>query len=158
MADLFQPQTETGCSDGRYIERDWQNCFQLLIRISHLRQPYKGSEVAEPVSATVGTILAGIAAVAGSAWAAFERFKRVRAETGANVAASDASKAIAESQGAVFELMKNRLDALDKEMQQLRSELQAERQHSRRLELHIYKLEGILTKAGLEPPKLDDTP
>lgn len=108
--------------------------------------------MAEPVTTAVASVL-GIAA---AVWAGVERFRRTRAETGAAVASSNANEAVASSQATVFELMKNRLEALEREMQQVRTELQAERQHSRRLELHIYKLEGILTKAGLEPPKLDD--
>jgi chromosome segregation ATPase len=109
--------------------------------------------LAEPISTAVASGLGLLAAV----WAGYERFKRTRAETGAAVASSSADRAVAESQATVFELMKNRLEALEREMQQVRHELQTERQHSRRLELHIYKLEGILTKAGLEPPKLDET-
>lgn len=112
--------------------------------------------MAEPVSTSIGAILGVISTAAVGAWAAFERIKRTRAETGAAVASSSADRAVAESQATVFELMKTRLEALEKEMQLLRAELQAERQHSRKMELHVYKLEGLLVKAGLSVPKLEE--
>jgi hypothetical protein len=111
--------------------------------------------VAEPVT-TVSTLVAGAAGIIAAVWAGIERFRRTRAETGAAVSSSNADKAVAESQTTVFELMKNRLEALEREMQLLRQELQTERQHSRKLELQVYKLEGILLKAGLDVPKLDE--
>lgn len=112
--------------------------------------------MAEPVTTGIAAFVASAIGIAGAVWAGIERFRRTRAETGAAVASSQASEAVASSQATVFDLMKNRLEALEREMQQLRSELQTERQHSRKLELHVYKLEGIMTKAGLELPKLDD--
>lgn len=104
---------------------------------------------------TIGGALAAIGTIAAGAWAWFERARRAKAETSADVATSDAQRTVADSQQTVYKMLTERLHALEQDVQSLRNELAAERAHSRKLEIHIWKLEGLMRKANLEPPIFD---
>lgn len=102
------------------------------------------------VSAT-GNIILGLGAVGAVLWAAWERWiknKAMQAGTEAQVAVSDA-------QHTVYSLVTARLESVEKELQSIRGELAVERAHSRKLELHIFKLESIMREANLQPPAFD---
>lgn len=96
-------------------------------------------------------IILGIAGAGGFIWAAWERWIKNKVLS----ANSDAQVAVSEAQKAVYDMMTNRLNALENEMLQVRAELSAERAHGRKLELHIFKLESLMRKAGLEPPAFE---
>ena len=97
-------------------------------------------------------IILGIAGAGGFIWAAWERWIKNKTLT----ASSDAHVAVSEAQQAVYNMMTNRLEALEKEMRDVRAELSAERAHSRKLEIHVFRLESIMRKGGLEPPVFEE--
>ena len=100
----------------------------------------------------VGSGLAAIGTLAGGIWAWWLKNQRAQANTRAEVAEAGAERAVADAQQTVYKLLSDRLTALEGEVRTLRDELSAERKHSRRLELHIWRLEGLMRKAGIEPP------
>lgn len=95
-----------------------------------------------------GQIVLGVATLAtGIGWAR-EKMIKTRVES----ANADAQVAVAGSQEAMFTMLTNRLATLEKDLQSVREELATERAHSRRMEIHIFKLESMMRKAGIEPP------
>lgn len=82
--------------------------------------------------------------------------KRQRADVKADVAQSDSARVIAEANTTVYELLLERVKTLEGEMRQVRHELAAERLHSRKLVLHIWKLEGLMRMANLDVPMFVD--
>lgn len=97
---------------------------------------------------TLGNILLGIATLgAGLGWAR-EKWIKTKVES----ANADAAVAVAGSQETMFNMMNNRLATLEEDLRGVRQELAVERAHSRRMELHIFKLESMMRKAGIEPP------
>lgn len=100
----------------------------------------------------VGTALGAVGMVAGGVYAWFLKAQKDRANTRAEVAEADSARSVADAQQSVYKLLNERLTTLETEVRGLRSELDTERKHSRRLELHIWRLEGLMRKAGIEPP------
>lgn len=95
-----------------------------------------------------GQIVLGLAALGtGIGWAR-EKIIKTKVES----ANADAAVAVAGSQEAMFTMLTNRLATLEKDLQTVREELATERTHSRRMEIHILKLESMMRKAGIEPP------
>jgi hypothetical protein len=78
------------------------------------------------------------------------------AETKAEVAQSNKDAEIADAEGALYRRLREDLDALRGDVNRLRAELDSERTHGRKLERHVWKLEGLMRKAGLEPPPFED--
>lgn len=104
--------------------------------------------MAEIEGGTAGQILLGLMTIAtGIGWAR-EKWIKTRVES----ATADAAVAVAGSQESMFKMLTDRLETLEKDLRDVRGELSVERTHSRRMEIHIFKLEGIMRKAGLEPP------
>lgn len=104
--------------------------------------------MAELEGGTWGSILLGLATIgAGAGWAR-EKFIKTKVES----ANADAAVAAAEGAQTVYKMMEERLSTLEKEMQGVRMELSEERQRSRKLELHIFRLESLMRKAGIDPP------
>ncbi len=99
--------------------------------------------------ATVGGIVGAIGGVVGGLWGWMQRHRRTTAETDSNVAQSKAEESI-------YRMMTERLTALETDVGRLRDELAQERSHSRALERHIFKLESLMRRAGLEPPTFSD--
>ena len=113
----------------------------------------------------IGGAIAAIGAVATGAWAWWVKRSETAAKARANVAEANAETTVADAQGALYRLLAERLTTLEAEMQAVRAELNAERQHSRKLEvkawqleLHVGKLETLMRAAGMEPPTLGVTP
>ena len=108
----------------------------------------------------IGTALAAIIVGAGGWW--MNRGKKAAAIK-ADIAASEASAetaaahgAVADAQQAVYRLLLERVTTLEKDMRLVREELAQERQHSRRLVLHIWKLEQLMREANLTVPAFID--
>lgn len=97
----------------------------------------------------VGTAAGGILLAIGTFFAG--RGKRA-AEGKAEVAQSNKEAEIADAEGALYRRLREDMDALRSDVNRLRTELDAERTHGRKLERHIWKLEGLMRKAGIEPP------
>lgn len=86
-------------------------------------------------------------------WALYERWLRlkvVRAQTDVQVVGL-------EGQESVYSMLKDRLEEMQKELNSIRDEVAIERKHSRKMEIHIFKLESLMRKAGIEPPVFDET-
>lgn len=105
---------------------------------------------------SVGAGLTAVFALATGAWAWILKNKKAGAETRAAVAESNAERAVADSQATIYKLLNERLTTLEKEVRAQRAELDAERRHSRKLQLHVYRLEGLMRRAGIEPPPLEE--
>lgn len=106
---------------------------------------------AEVPGGMLSDILLGAAGAGGIIWAVWERWLRSRVDS----ANTSASVAAAEGAQTVYKMMEERLTTLEKEMQDVRAELSAERQRSRKLELHIFRLESLMRKAGIDPPAFE---
>lgn len=100
---------------------------------------------------TAQDILLGAGAFGGILWAVWERWLRSRVDS----ANTDAAVAVAGSQETMFTMLTNRLETLEKDLQGVRQELSVERAHSRRMEIHIFKLESMMRKSGIEPPTFE---
>ncbi len=98
---------------------------------------------------TVGGIIGAIGGVVGGLWGWMQRNRCTTAETDSEVAQSKAEESI-------YRMMTERLTALETDVGRLRDELAQERSHSRALERHIFKLESLMRRAGLEPPAFSD--
>lgn len=105
----------------------------------------------------VGGTIAAVGTVAGGAWAWWQRHQKTQAQTRADIAESGAERAVADAQQTVYKLLNERLTTLESEVRGLRDELSVERKHSRRLEIHIWRLEGLMRKSGIEPPAFDES-
>lgn len=86
---------------------------------------------------------------------AFARRKN-NAETTSDIAAANASTSASEAASTLYDRLREEIDALRNDVNRLRSDLDIERRHSRRLELHVWKLERIMRAGGLEPPEFID--
>lgn len=104
----------------------------------------------------VGGVLAAIGAVATGAWAWWLKNRKDTASTKADVAKAEAAEQVADAQQTIYKLLNERLNTLESEVRALREELATERRHSRRLEAHIWRLENLMRKAGIEPPPFMD--
>lgn len=83
-------------------------------------------------------------------WEKFLKGKIDRANTDVAVTAAGGMELVLSS-------MKDRIDSLENEMKTTREELQESRRHQRRQLLHIFKLEGIMRKAGLDVPSFEES-
>jgi uncharacterized protein HemX len=115
--------------------------------------------VGQSIAATIVTI----GGLAGGGWAWWLKQQKNVAVTRADVAENNAATSVADAEQAVYNLLVKRLDALEtesmaqrQELRDQRGELDAERRHSRALELHMRKLEAMLIAAGLTPPPFPD--
>lgn len=103
----------------------------------------------------LGGSLAAIGAVATGIWAWWNGKKKTEAQNRAAVAESNADATVADAQLTIYKLLTERVVTLESEMRSVREELSTERRHSRKLELHILKLENLMRTAGMEPPAFD---
>lgn len=103
--------------------------------------------------ATVWAVVGPIASGFGT-W--FITRKPRQSAIDAAVAQSKAQSSVADAEGSLYNRLRERLDALETDVTRLRTELDKEREHGRKLERHIWKLEGIMRKADLTPPEFVD--
>lgn len=89
----------------------------------------------------VSDLLLGGAGVGGIIWAIYEKFMRYKVET----ANSDSNVAVANANEALFNMLTNRLEALETEVKRLSSEVQKEREYNR-------VLVGAMMTAGIPVP------
>lgn len=103
----------------------------------------------------IGGVLAAVGAIATGAWGWWLKNRKDTAATQAHVANARAAEEVADAQQTIYRLLNERLNTLEVEVRGLRDELATERRHSRKLEVHIWRLEGLMRGAGLEPPVFD---
>lgn len=101
----------------------------------------------------VGSSLAGLAIGAAGTIAWWQSRAARAARVDAEVAESGKVRSIADAEHTLYKLLAERLASVEAEVQSLRGDLSVERKHSRQLEVHIYRLENVMRKAGLEPPE-----
>ena len=99
----------------------------------------------------VANIVLGMAAIGGALWLAYEKWLNNSLKSANN----EAGVAVADAQKTVYEMMAARLEILDSEVKELRKQVNAERLRRMELEKHVWKLEAMLHKAGIDPPALE---
>ncbi len=104
----------------------------------------------------VGAAITAIGIGAGGVYAWWLKTTKTRAETNADVASSRAEESVADANSQVYRMLLERVTTLENDMRLVREELAQERQHSRRLVLHIWKLEGLMRAAGVTVPMFVD--
>lgn len=104
----------------------------------------------EPTGGNLTNILLGGGVIGASLWAAWERWIKNKVMS----ANAEAQVAIAEAQQSVYQMLTQRLEALEKELQTVRQELSEERGIRRRLEDHVVSLEYFLRSKGLDPTEV----
>lgn len=104
----------------------------------------------------IGAAIGTIGLVAGGIWTAMLKANKDRADARADVAEDNSRRVQAEAQADVFKLLTIRMTALEGEVKVLRSELSEERAYSRKLHVHIYKLEDLMRQHNIDPPLFDD--
>lgn len=97
---------------------------------------------------TIGTAVTGVGVLAGAIWAAVQKVRRGQAETKAAVAEDTRDRTVADSQQLIYNMLNQRLTTVE-------GELQSQRLYTRKLELHITKLERLMRDAGMEVPALE---
>lgn len=106
----------------------------------------------DPVGGGIlANIVLGMAAIGGALWLAYEKWLNNSLKSANN----EAGVAVADAQKTVYEMMAARLEVLDGEVKDLRKQVNAERLRRMELEKHVWKLEAMLHKAGIEPPVLE---
>lgn len=108
---------------------------------------------------TIGGGATALGMLATGAWAWWLKNLKAKAVTRADVAEAGAAEKVAKAEGSVYSMLESRLQALEVEVKDLRTDLAAERRHSHelerksnRMELHILRLEHLMRAANLEPP------
>lgn len=111
----------------------------------------------------IGTALGAVSIAIGGLYAGWLKRGKTAAAARADIATSEAQAdtaaahgAVADAQQAVYRLLLERVTTLEKDMRLVRQELAEERQHSRRLVLHIWKLEQLMREANLTVPAFID--
>lgn len=109
----------------------------------------------EWIGANAEVIGGGVVALAGLAYAAWQKLQSMKVEK----AKVGADVAIAESQREVYEQMKERMTDMQADLSKLRDEVDKLRDQIRErdnkihaLEMHIMDLEHTLRKHNIEPP------
>lgn len=87
----------------------------------------------------------------GIAW--WERRAARSAKADAEASQANATRAVADAEHTLYKLLAERQTQLEQEVREMRAELATERQHSRQLEVHIFRLENLMRQAGLQPPE-----
>lgn len=101
---------------------------------------------------TIGTSIGAIALGIITYWGQYAVLKHKKK---AQVAEYSAEQSTFEAESRLYKHLKERIEELEKSTVQLRRDLDAERNRGRNLEIHIWKLENMMRKAGLEPPPFD---
>lgn len=86
-------------------------------------------------------IIYGVAGAGGIIWALYEKFMRYKLES----ANSDSNVAVANANEALFNMLTNRLEALEMEVKRLSGEITKEREYNR-------ILVGAMMTAGIPVP------
>ena len=103
----------------------------------------------------VGSAIVALLLGAGGALSWVQGRATREAKLKAEVASSDSSRMVADAQHTLYKALADRLKHVEAELEHQREELKNERKQSRLMELHIYRLENLMRKAGMEPPERD---
>lgn len=100
----------------------------------------------------LGASLVSLAIGTGGGIAWWQQRAARAAKADAEAAKSGADRAVADAEHTLYKLLAERQTQLEQEVREMRQELATERQHSRQLEVHIFRLENLMRQAGLDPP------
>lgn len=103
---------------------------------------------------TLGVGMTALSGVAASVWMWVLAQRKKLAEHKADVAEERSAAIISDAQGTVYNLLVQRLTALEKDVTVVREELNKEREHSRQLEAKLSRLENWIRSQNLTPPVL----
>lgn len=103
----------------------------------------------QDIGQAVGALIVG----AGGGIALWQRRHANAARLEVEVARSGAERTIANAEHTLYGLLVKRLAEIEGDVKGLREELAVERKRGRELETHIYHLENLMRKAGMEPPE-----
>lgn len=95
----------------------------------------------------VGAIGGAVVALVSGVWLGIQKVQRQRAETKASVAEDARDRSVADSQKIVYDMLLARVSAVELELRDMKL-------YTRKLELHISRLEKIMREKGLEIPDL----
>lgn len=101
---------------------------------------------------TFGASLVSLVIGIGSTVTWLERRASRSAKAEAEAAQANATRSVADAEHTLYKLLADRQAQLESEVKTMREELATERRHSRELEVHIFRLENLMRKAGMEPP------
>jgi uncharacterized protein HemX len=101
----------------------------------------------------LGTAIATLLVAAGGTVAWWENRKAKAAKMEAEVARSGAERTVADSEHTLYKLLVERLNRLEASLAKVEQDLDAERRRGRELETHIYHLENLMRRAGMDPPE-----
>lgn len=97
---------------------------------------------------TIGMGLTSAAGIAALVWGWIQKQHSVVSETKARVAEDDRDREMANSAGTLYSMLNERLKTVEQELRDLKN-------YSRKLELHISKLEGLMREHNITPPILE---
>lgn len=99
------------------------------------------------VGTAIGAAAGVVTTLLGAIWVGIQKVKRDKAETRAAVAEDTRDRSVADSQKVVYDMLSARLSAVELELRDMKL-------YTRKLELHISRLEKTMREKGLEVPDL----
>lgn len=96
----------------------------------------------------VGMALTSLAGIAGVVWGWVLKQRAVLSETRARVAEDERDKEMANSAALLYSQLSERLKSVEVELREMKL-------YSRKLELHIKKLEDLMRSHGITPPPFE---
>lgn len=102
----------------------------------------------ESLGTAIGATAGAVGVLTGGIWAAIQKVRRGQAETKAAVAEDTRDRSVADSQKLVYDMLNERLKVVEQE-------LRDHKLYTRKLELHITKLEKLMREKGLEVPVME---
>lgn len=94
---------------------------------------------------SIWTGLASAAGIAGIIWGWVQKQRTVLSETKTKVAEDDRDRELATSAQTLYSMLNDRLKTVEQEQKDLRM-------YTRKLELHVLKLEKLMRDNNIEPP------
>lgn len=96
----------------------------------------------------VGMVLTSLAAGAGVVWGWILKQRAVLSETRARVAEDERDREMANSAAVLYSQLSERLKTVEVELREMKL-------YSRKLEVHILKLESLMRSHGITPPPFE---
>jgi hypothetical protein len=101
--------------------------------------------------------LSDVALAGLASWVGIRKLISFLARNKVDVAQSVADRSVADADAALYNKLKERLDAMDREVIALKADRDRMDLHLQFLRRHIWKMEKIMIQQGIEPPVFDET-
>lgn len=98
------------------------------------------------IGTAVGSAAAVIGTIGTAIWVAIQKMRRDKAETKAAIAEDLRDRSVADSQKIIYDMLSGRLSSVENELREMKM-------YTRKLELHISRLEKTMREQGLEVPE-----